>query len=78
MARWCRNKHLKWRTAILVGALSAVLIMAVPGLARAEGFMDLLFGGNQQRRVLPPEVNSYAQPSVPLAPTVPHLSLIHI
>jgi hypothetical protein len=72
MVRWCCDEHLKWRTAIFVGALSAVLITAVPGLARAEGFMDLLFGGNQQRQVLPPEVNSYAEPSVPLAPTVPH------
>jgi hypothetical protein len=75
MVRWCRNRDLKWRTAILVGALSAASMMAAPGFARAEGFMDFLFGGRQQRQALPPNANAYAEPSAPsvtLAPIVPH------
>jgi hypothetical protein len=75
MVRWCRNRDLKWRTAILVGALSAASMMAAPGFARAEGFMDFLFGGSQRRQALPPNVNAYAEPSAPsvaLAPIVPH------
>ena len=68
MVRWRRDKHLRWPTAILVGALSAGTIVSVPGLARAEGFIDFLFGGNQQRQAPPPDVSSYAAPQVRPAP----------
>ena len=60
MASWHRNKHLHWRTAILASALSAVSILSVPGLARAQGFFDFLFGGSQQRP--PSDTNSYPPP----------------
>ena len=68
MVRWRRDKHLRWPTAILVGALSAGAIVSVPGFARAEGFIDFLFGGNQQRQAPPPDVSSYAAPQARPAP----------
>jgi len=74
VVHWRRNEQLKWRAAILVGALSAASIMAMPGLARAEGFMDFLFGGNQQRQAVAPDVNSYAAPYAPSAPLAPTVS----
>src|ERR1700691_1068217 len=71
MERWYGSTHLKWSTAILVGALSAPSIIAGSCLARAEGFMDFLFGGTQQRLALPSNVTSYAEPSTPPAPASP-------
>jgi hypothetical protein len=47
---------------MLVGALLATSVVAVPGLARAEGFLDFLFGGFQQRQAPAPDVNSHAAP----------------
>jgi Protein of unknown function (DUF2865) len=68
VVRWRRNGHLKWRAAILVGALSAVF-MATPGLARAQGFFDFLFGGSQQRP--PPESNSHPPPPAEIGRVAP-------
>jgi hypothetical protein len=70
MVRQCRNTHLKWSTAILVAAMTAACVLAAPEFARAEGFMDFLFGGNQQRQTLPPDAASPA-PVAALTPTVP-------
>ncbi len=44
--------------AVLLAALSAGLLVAIPGLARAEGFFDFLFGGFHERPAPPPQVNS--------------------
>jgi hypothetical protein len=69
------DTHLRWSTAVIVGALLTPSIMAAPGVARAESFMDFLFGGGQQRQVLSAKINSYAEPSAPLAsatPIAPH------
>jgi hypothetical protein len=68
---WRRNRHLRWRAAILVGALAAASVIAVPGLARAEGLFDFLLGGFQQRQALSPDVNSYAAPPPPMARVAP-------
>jgi uncharacterized protein DUF2865 len=74
LASWRRNGHMKWRRAILAGALSTVAIAAALEPVRAEGFMDFLFGGNQQRQALPPTVSSYAAPPPAAAPHVPAVS----
>jgi hypothetical protein len=57
-----RHKQSNWRAAILCGVLA---VGAVPGTAHA-GLFDFLFGG-PDRGPAPP-VNSYAEPSAPLAP----------
>ncbi len=54
-----RNKRLKWRAAILAGALCAAAITAAPGAAQAQGFFDFLFGGPQRQAPPPP---SYPPP----------------
>jgi hypothetical protein len=61
--RWRRNEHLEWRALILLGVLSTASVMALPGLSRAQGFFDFLFGGSQQRQAPPPDVYSRAPPS---------------
>ncbi len=65
-----RNKHLKWRAAIIVGALSAASITAMPHPARAGGLFDFLFGGFQ-RPAPPPDVNSSAEPPAPVGRVAP-------
>jgi len=55
--------HSKWRTVVLVGTLSTAASMTVRDSARAEGFLDFLFGGFQQRPSPPPEPNAYPPPS---------------
>ena len=69
MGRLRRSKQSRLRTALAVGALSTAVIVAMPGLARAEGFLDFLFGGFQQRP--PPQASSYADPSVPMGRVSP-------
>jgi hypothetical protein len=59
------RERLKWRAAVLFGALSAALIVAAPAVARA-GFLDFLFGGSQERP--PADINSYAEPPSPGMP----------
>ena len=60
-----RSKRLKWPAVALFGAVVAVLLAAAPSPASA-GIFDFLFGP-QQQAAPPPEVNSYAEPSAPLA-----------
>ncbi len=60
-----RSKRIKWPAAALFGAGAAVLLAAAPGPASA-GIFDFLFGP-QQQAAPPPDVNSYAEPSPPLA-----------
>jgi hypothetical protein len=67
VARRYRNERWKWGAAIVAGALSAGLLLAMPGLARAEGFFDFLFGGSHDRWS-PPRANAYAEPSAPVSP----------
>ena len=57
-----RHKQLNWQGAVLLGALAAA---AVPSSAQA-GFFDFLFGGRDHGP--PPQINSYAEPSAPVAP----------
>jgi uncharacterized protein DUF2865 len=52
---------LKWRAAILIGALSTAASMLVSDSACAQGFFDFLFGGFQQRSAPPPQ-NVYPPP----------------
>jgi hypothetical protein len=66
LARLHRNKPSKWAAVVLLGALSAASVIAVPDPARA-GFLDFLFGGFQPPTP-PADVNSYAEPSAPVAP----------
>ncbi len=61
-----RNKPLKWRAAVLFGALSAASVLAVPDPARA-GFLDFIFGALRPQPAPPPAVNSYAEPSAPMS-----------
>jgi hypothetical protein len=58
-----RSKRLQWHAAVLSGALSAALLVAVPRPASA-GIFDFLFGGPQQQAA-PPPVNAYAEPAAP-------------
>ena len=60
-----RSKRLKWPATALFGAVSAALLVGVPGPASA-GIFDFLFGP-QQQAAPPPDVTSYAEPSAPLA-----------
>ena len=59
-----RSKRLKWPAVVLFGAVSAALLIAVPGPASA-GIFDFLFGP-QQQAAPSPDVTSYAEPSAPL------------
>jgi hypothetical protein len=65
VVHWYRKISERRVTALLVGALSAALIIAAPGMAHA-GFLDFLFGGAQERP--PADVNSYAEPPAPGLP----------
>jgi hypothetical protein len=49
-----RSMRLKWRQAVVVGALFTAATMTAPDLARAQGFFDFLFGGPQQQPPPPP------------------------
>ena len=62
---WRRSKQWQWRAAVLAGAPAIAAVMALPEQARAEGFLDFLFGGFQQRQAPPSDVNSYAEPPPP-------------
>jgi len=65
VVHWYRNTSERRAAAMLVGALSATLIVAAPSPARA-GFLDFLFGGAQERP--PADMNSYAEPPAPGMP----------
>ena len=62
MVRWRCNGHGHWRAAIIAGALAAIAVVAVPGLARAQGFFDFLFGGSKQQQPAPAEPSAYPPP----------------
>ena len=49
-----RSKRLKWRAAVLAGALCAIATLSAPGAAQAQGFFDFLFGGPQRQAPPPP------------------------
>ncbi|MGA8494106.1 MAG: DUF2865 domain-containing protein [Xanthobacteraceae bacterium] len=49
-----RSKRLKWRSAVLAGALCAIAALSAPGAAQAQGFFDFLFGGPQRQAPPPP------------------------
>ena len=57
-----RSRQLKWRAAVLAGALASAATMTAPDLARAQGFFDFLFGGPQQQPP-PPHPNPAAPPT---------------
>jgi hypothetical protein len=62
-----RNERLKWHAAVLFAALSAALLVAASRPASA-GIFDFLFGSSQEQAApQPPAVNSYAEPSAPVA-----------
>ncbi len=64
-------KFLHARAGILAGALFAAVIVGAALPAHA-GFLDILFGGPQERLDAPAGVNSYAEPSAPTpTPTGP-------
>jgi uncharacterized protein DUF2865 len=50
------------RAAALAAVVSAAAMLATPHPARAEGFLDFLFGGFQQRPTPPRDTNYYAEP----------------
>jgi hypothetical protein len=52
---------LKWRAAVLAGALCAIATLSAPGAAQAQGFFDFLFGGPQR----PPPQPNYPPPPPP-------------
>jgi len=56
-----RGKWLKWRAAVLAGALCAITTVSAPGAAQAQGFFDFLFGGPQR----PPPQPNYPPPPPP-------------
>ncbi len=58
-----RSERLKWPAAGLLGAFSAVLLVAVPCPANA-GIFDFLFGHSEQAAP-PTPVSSYAEPAAP-------------
>ena len=61
------SESLKWYAAVLFGALSTALLVAAPQSASA-GIFDFLFGGAHEQASAPsPAVNSYAEPSAPMA-----------
>jgi hypothetical protein len=73
LSRW-RVERLKRRAAVLGVALST-LALAVPAVARAEGFLDFLFGGSHGHATRPAPVGAYAErPArvVPLAAETVH------
>jgi len=49
-----RSKFGTWRARRLVAMVCAVATMTVPDLARAQGFLDFLFGGPPQQSSSPP------------------------
>jgi Protein of unknown function (DUF2865) len=67
VARLGCNKPLNWQTAVLFGAISAVVTLAGPDPARA-GMLDFLFSGFHQQPASP-AVTSYAEPSAPVRAT---------
>jgi hypothetical protein len=60
------SKQSGWNAAVLCGALS--LAALAPATANAAGLFDFLFGGQQERRAPAAPVESYAEPSAPVAP----------
>lgn len=57
------SRRVKCRAALLAGAVVLAASMTAPNSARAQGFFDFLFGGQQQRSEPPPE--SYPRPPAP-------------
>jgi Protein of unknown function (DUF2865) len=56
----CRSKRLKWRAAVVAGALYAAAAVAAPDMAQAQGFFDFFFGGPQRP---PPPSPNYPPPA---------------
>jgi Protein of unknown function (DUF2865) len=67
--RWRRTVQSISRTAVGFAVLFVALFAAAPDAARAEGFLDFIFGG-QQERPAPPSapVNTSVPPPVRAAP----------
>jgi hypothetical protein len=61
--------QLKWRAALLAGALAAAAF--TPGAAQAAGLFDFLFGNSDNQGPLPTPPQSYAEPSPPVGPVAP-------
>ena len=77
MVPFHRSESLKWYAAVLFGALFTALLVAAPCPASA-GIFDLLFGGAHEQASAPsPAVNSYAEPSAPVAPLSGNLDGAH-
>jgi len=60
------SKQSRWYAAVVCGALAAAVV--APGAADAAGLFDFLFGGPGDRPPPLPPVESYAEPSAPVAP----------
>jgi hypothetical protein len=61
--------QLKWRAALLAGALAAAAF--TPGAAQAAGLFDFLFGNSDNQGPPPTPPQSYAEPSPPVGPVAP-------
>jgi hypothetical protein len=67
--RWRRTGPSISRTAVLFAVFFAASLAAVPGAAHAEGFLDFIFGGPQERPAPPSApVNTNVPPPVRVAP----------
>jgi hypothetical protein len=67
--RWRRTVRSISRTAVGFAVLSVALFAAAPDAAHAEGFLDFIFGGPQERPAPPSApVNTNVPPAVRIAP----------
>ena len=66
--RWRRTGQSISHTGVLFGGLVAALLAASPEAARAEGFLDFIFGGPQERPAPSAPVNANVPPPVRAAP----------
>jgi hypothetical protein len=76
--RWRRAVPSISRTAVLFGGLVVASLAVTPGAARAEGLLDFIFGGPQERAAPPPApINASAPPPVRVAPPPLERETVH-
>lgn len=76
--RWRRTVPSVSRTAVLFGGLVVVSLAVTPGAACAEGLLDFIFGGPQERPAPPPApVNTSVPPPVRVAPPPLERETVH-
>jgi len=68
---FCRYTCQNLCAALAFGALSVAATIVALDTARAEGFLDFLFGGFQQRPAQPQEPTAYPPPPQPLGRVAP-------